>query len=126
MNARARNLQWNRMATDVLAAMRRGASLHVEFRETGPRWSFSDGRRVNHHVAKIVIANPEIVGDNDALFPGITTSQTYRASQAVCPRSAPLRILRLTNPTQRSVTSHEKACDHPAAFTIRRHADVDC
>jgi hypothetical protein len=80
MNAkseRARRLRINRTANVVLAAMRGGRRLHLEYRQTGPRWSLSNGRPVLADAARIVIANPEITAEPDSLFPGIGKAQTF-------------------------------------------------
>ena len=61
----------------VLHAMRNGATLHLEFYETGPRWRMSNGRYVNGAVARIVITNKGVVGVGDTLFAD-ATSQTWR------------------------------------------------
>jgi hypothetical protein len=61
----------------VLHAMRNGATLHLEFYETGPRWRMSNGRYVNAAVARIVITNKNVVGVGDTLFAD-GTSQTWR------------------------------------------------
>jgi hypothetical protein len=74
---RARALRLNRVAAAVLAAMRTGQSLHLEFRQTGPRWSLSNGRPIDDRVARLVIINTEIIAENDALFPNITMPQTF-------------------------------------------------
>jgi hypothetical protein len=83
------------MAADVVAAMRRGQILGLEFRRTRPRWFLSSGQSIDARVARLVIIHPGIIGDNDALFPGLTTSQIYRHATNGRARSAPLRILRL-------------------------------
>jgi hypothetical protein len=74
---RARNLRLGRAAADVLAAMRDGQTLRFEFCRTGARWFLSGGRSVDDRAARLVIINPEIVGEADSLFPGLATSQTY-------------------------------------------------
>jgi hypothetical protein len=61
----------------VLAAMRHGCSLHLEYRKQGPRWALSNGREVPDNVAKLVIASSSVVGVGDALFEG-APSQTFR------------------------------------------------
>ena len=61
----------------VLHAMRNGATLHLEFCETGARWRMSNGRYVNAAVARIVITNKGVVGVGDTLFAD-ATSQTWR------------------------------------------------
>ena len=48
--------------------MRNGATLHLEFYETGPKWRTSNGRYVNDAVAKVVITNKGVVGVGDTLF----------------------------------------------------------
>jgi hypothetical protein len=75
--ARAKQLRINRQANAALTSMRCGRSLHLEFRETGPRWSLSDGQSVNRQAAKIVTANPAVIAENDSLFSGLSTSQTF-------------------------------------------------
>jgi hypothetical protein len=61
----------------VLHAMRAGATLHLEFYETGPKWRTSNGRYVTDAVARVVISHEHIVGVGDTLFPD-GTSQTFR------------------------------------------------
>ena len=61
----------------VLDAMRNGATLHLEFYETGAKWRISTGRYVTDAVAKIVIADKRVVGVGDTLFAD-ETSQTWR------------------------------------------------
>ena len=54
----------------VLHAMRNGATLHLEFYETGAKWRMSNGRYVNAAVARIVITNKGVVGVGDTLIRG--------------------------------------------------------
>ena len=54
----------------VLHAMRNGATLHLEFYETGPKWRMSNGRYVNDAVARIVITDKRVVGVGDTLVRG--------------------------------------------------------
>ncbi len=61
----------------VLLAMRQGATLHLEFYETGPKWRTSNGRYVNGAVARIVITDKRVAAAGDTLFAG-GTSQTWR------------------------------------------------
>jgi hypothetical protein len=61
----------------VLAAMRNGACLQLEFNPTGSRWRMSNGKYVNVDVARTVIANKHVVGVGDSLFAG-ELSQTWR------------------------------------------------
>jgi hypothetical protein len=60
----------------VLNEMRRGAALHLSY---SPRehWVLSTGAFVTDHVARAVIARPDIHGVGDALLAG-ELSQTYR------------------------------------------------
>ena len=66
-----------READTVLAQMRRGASLHVQFGHNGHRWRLSTGERVAGDVAELVRADSQIVGVGDCLFDN-STSQTIR------------------------------------------------
>jgi hypothetical protein len=53
----------------ALAAMRRGESLHLEYRGGGrPCWSLSNGRTVSAEVASILINSASVVPAGDALF----------------------------------------------------------
>jgi hypothetical protein len=48
-------------------------------RRLGPTWQLSpSGTQVDDEVAKVVIADPDVVSCNDTLFPGTTTAQTWR------------------------------------------------
>ena len=60
----------------VLAAMRAGAALHLEYRPT-ERWWLSDGGEVTTKIARHVIEHPGVVSVGDGLF-GFTPAQTYR------------------------------------------------
>jgi hypothetical protein len=65
-------------AERVLAAMRAGSALHLQFCNGTPRWSLSDGRPVDPTVARVVVTNTQhIVPVGTALFAG-THPQTYR------------------------------------------------
>jgi hypothetical protein len=80
MNAkstRARQLRLNREANAVLAIMRAGRHLHLEFRNGVPRWFLDDGQSVSAGAAKLVTFNSEIAGEANSLFPGITAPQTF-------------------------------------------------
>ena len=55
--------------------MRLGSSLMKMHTTTGAKWYVVPGREVDGDVALKVIAEPDVVPCNDALFPGI--SQTY-------------------------------------------------
>lgn len=61
----------------VLRAMRNGATLHLEFSETGARWRMSTGRTVHAAVARVVVTDKGVVGVGDTLFAD-ATSQTWR------------------------------------------------
>jgi hypothetical protein len=61
----------------VLLAMRQGATLHLEFHETGSKWRTSTGRYVNGAVARVVITDKRVAACGDALFGG-EMSQTWR------------------------------------------------
>jgi hypothetical protein len=64
-------------AASVLAAMRRGAALHLQYARTGPRWTLTTGHRICEETAKLVTASSSVVGVGDALFAG-AASQTWR------------------------------------------------
>ena len=74
---RTKNLQLNLAAAAVVNLMRFGQILQMEYCETGPRWRLSGGSKVKNDVARLVIANPKVVGDGDTLFSN-TASQTWR------------------------------------------------
>jgi hypothetical protein len=61
----------------VLAAMRRGESLHLEFENGHPRWSLSGGRTVPTHIAAFVIADVSVVAVGRAVFDDCL-GQTWR------------------------------------------------
>jgi hypothetical protein len=52
----------------VLAVMRGGKTLHMQFHDGQPLWSLSDGRLVPGAVATLLITNVAIVPAGDALF----------------------------------------------------------
>jgi len=54
-----------------------GAALHLSYRSGGAQWTLSTGEAVSDAVARVLIANPNIVGVADALFAG-ELSQTWR------------------------------------------------
>jgi hypothetical protein len=64
-------------AARVRTAMLRGASLHLHFERGRPLWRLSTGIFVTDEVAKLVIAQPDIVGCGDSLFHNFP-SQTWR------------------------------------------------
>jgi predicted ABC-type transport system involved in lysophospholipase L1 biosynthesis ATPase subunit len=79
---RAKNLRLSRAAAAVLTAMRNGQTLHLEFRQTGARWRLSGGEQINTDVARLVVINPDVIGDDDALFPGASTPQTFHMKES--------------------------------------------
>ena len=66
---RAKNARLNLAAAAVINLMRYGQSLHLEFYGPGPRWRLSGGSKVDDDVARRVIANSQVAGADDALFP---------------------------------------------------------
>jgi hypothetical protein len=77
---RVKNRRLERRLTGVnraTAAMRAGAALHLAYRSGGAQWTLSTGEAVSDAVARLLIANPNIVGVGDALFAG-ELSQTWR------------------------------------------------
>jgi hypothetical protein len=51
--------------------------LHLAYRSGGAQWTLSNGEAVSDAVARVLIANPNIVGVGDALFAG-ELGQTWR------------------------------------------------
>jgi hypothetical protein len=77
--ARARADRHRCGAAGIIAKMRRGATLHLQFSSSGPTWMLSDGTKVAADIAKTVISNLNVVGVGDCLFPRATAvSQTFR------------------------------------------------
>jgi hypothetical protein len=68
-------------AASVLAAMKRGEALHLEHRWHGAFWWLSGGRRLTDDVARTVIADPNVVSVDTALFDGMRP-QTWRYAGA--------------------------------------------
>ena len=64
-------------AEAVLAEMRAGAALHLQYTKQGPCWALSTGRQVSDVVARLVTASASVVGVGDALFDGCP-AQTFR------------------------------------------------
>ena len=60
----------------VAACMRAGDALHLADRPS-PHWALSTGATVTDAAARVLIANPNVVGVGDVLFDGMP-SQTYR------------------------------------------------
>jgi hypothetical protein len=65
---------------NLLAAIRRGASLHLSYQNGRPTWQLSTGEAVPVDVAEIVIKAPGVVSVGDALFPN-HPAQTWRFAQ---------------------------------------------
>lgn len=61
----------------VLAAMRDGNALHMQFKRGGEEWRLSDGREVHASTARLVINHPKVVGVGDVLFTDCL-AQTFR------------------------------------------------
>jgi hypothetical protein len=61
----------------VLTAMKRGASLHLEFENGRTRWFLSSGRTVPASIAEIVANHASVHAVGDALFANVP-SQTWR------------------------------------------------
>ena len=57
---------------------RRDLALRLEYHAGSPRWSLSNGERVERDVAEHMIGGGGLVADADALLPQ-AKSQTYRA-----------------------------------------------
>jgi hypothetical protein len=60
--------------------MMRGASLHLHYERGRPLWRLSTGSFVADEIAKLVIAQPDIISAGDALFNGFP-AQTWRWSE---------------------------------------------
>jgi hypothetical protein len=69
-------INWNTQA--VLAAMKRGQSLHLHLGRNGPIWHLSGGRTITPEVAKAVTANAHVIDVGDALAINGARSQTWR------------------------------------------------
>jgi hypothetical protein len=61
----------------VLDAMRRGASLHLQYTNGRPFWSLSTGRAVSADVASLLTNHASVAPVGDALFTDIP-AQTWR------------------------------------------------
>jgi hypothetical protein len=61
----------------VLAAMKKGEELHLQYENGRAIWSLSGGRNVAAHVAALIMNNPSIAPAGDSLFPD-SPSQTWR------------------------------------------------
>ena len=65
----------NTRTSQVIAAMRGGAALQLEYR--AQRWRLTNGCEVHPEVARLVIGNPNVAGVGDVLFVGML-AQTFR------------------------------------------------
>jgi hypothetical protein len=77
---RSKNRRLDRRLSGInhaAAVMRSGAALHLAHRPGGAQWTLSTGEAVSDAVARMLIANPNVVGVGDALFAG-ELSQTWR------------------------------------------------
>ena len=74
---RTKNARLNLAVAGVITLMRHGQSLQLEFCAYGPRWRLSGGSKVDDNVARRVIANSQVAGADDALFPN-AIPQTWR------------------------------------------------
>jgi hypothetical protein len=70
----------------VLAAMRSGQALHLEFGPSGPRWRMSNGLFIRNEVAQLVITSPDVAGVGDCLFSD-ALAQTFRYVENNCFKS---------------------------------------
>jgi hypothetical protein len=68
----------NIKVTTVLAAMKRGEALLLEFRWYGRAWCLSRGRCVSDEVVQIVIQNADVADVGDALQIDGARPQTWR------------------------------------------------
>jgi hypothetical protein len=79
MRRNARRLdKLNIRATTVLAAMKRGEALLMEYRWYGRAWHLSHGRYIPDEVAQIVIQNKNVADVGDALDLAGARPQTWR------------------------------------------------
>jgi|SRR5215831_2174552 len=62
---------------NVIATMRRGATLHRTHRPNSTRWALSNGMSVSDEIARAVISRGDVAGVGDSLF-GRDLSQTWR------------------------------------------------
>jgi hypothetical protein len=67
----------NVRASSVVAAMRRGATLHMRYEWYGAVWWLSSGARVDEEVARIVTQDANVADVGDALFHD-AVAQTWR------------------------------------------------
>jgi hypothetical protein len=67
----------NRGVAHVIAAMKRGATLHRTHRPNSTHWALSSGMSVSDEVARAVISRGDVAGVGDSLFDR-ELSQTWR------------------------------------------------
>ena len=60
----------------ALAALRAGKSLHLQFGDSGPLWTLSDGSTVTAEVASLLLNHACIEPTSHVLFPGMP-AQTW-------------------------------------------------
>jgi len=79
LRRQAARIDRRRHAADwVDIAMRNGGlALHLSYGPSGASWRLSNGKSVSPEIAKIVIADPDVVSVGDALFRD-TPAQTFR------------------------------------------------
>jgi len=65
---------------EVLAAMRKGEGLHLQYENIRPHWSLSGGRNVAADTAALVIGNVSVAPVGDALFQGMP-GQEWRVAK---------------------------------------------
>ena len=71
----------NRGVAHTIAAMRRGATLHLTHRPNLTSWQLSNDTAVSNEVARAVIVRGDVTGVGDSLF-GRALSQTFRYVEA--------------------------------------------
>ena len=72
--------RFRREVNRILAAMKAGAFLHLQYDRGRPLWRLSSGPFVTPEAAAVVIASGDVVGVGDSLFPG-HPGQTWRYVQ---------------------------------------------
>jgi hypothetical protein len=61
--------------------MRAGERLHHEFASSGPRWWLSRGWNVPHEIARIVVRDPHVRGDDSSALFGVPTQSFHWVDQ---------------------------------------------
>jgi hypothetical protein len=79
LSRRRKKQRWRRNARRHVATMRvRGFSLQLTHGDIrGPIWCLSDGTRIEHGAAQIMLGEKHVIPVGDCLFMG-ARSQTYR------------------------------------------------